>query len=93
MEILEDAFEALHQQAEAVRAIMRTRSAGLAMAQATRRGVHGDAIEARLGTPASQTGTTSRGQWDGIAYRPWRICHDESAMTRRLRESSDPPFH
>ena len=66
MEALEDAFEALHQQAEAVRVLMRERGAGLAMAQAARRGNAGETIEARLGTPASGVGGLPiNGNWDG----------------------------
>lgn len=66
MEALEDAFEALHQQAEAVRVLMRERSAGLSMAQAARRGSSGETLEARLGTPASgYGGTPVNGNWDG----------------------------
>jgi len=52
MEALEDAFEALHCQAEAVRKVMRERGAGLSMAAMIRRGGT-EGIEARLGTPAS----------------------------------------
>ncbi|KAL4868632.1 hypothetical protein BDV12DRAFT_169467 [Aspergillus spectabilis] len=50
MEALEDAFEALHCKAEAVRIALRERGAGLALANQNRRGT---VVEARLGTPAS----------------------------------------
>ncbi|KAL4874638.1 hypothetical protein BJY04DRAFT_203409 [Aspergillus karnatakaensis] len=50
MEALEDAFEALHCKAEAVRLALRERGAGLAIANQNRRGT---VVEARLGTPAS----------------------------------------
>ncbi|KKK15286.1 hypothetical protein P175DRAFT_0121879 [Aspergillus ochraceoroseus IBT 24754] len=51
MEALEDAFEALHLKAEAVRLALRERGAGLSIANQNRRGSF---VEARLGTPASQ---------------------------------------
>lgn len=50
MEALEDAFEALHCKAEAVRQALRQRGAGLSMASQARRGSMG--VEVRLGTPA-----------------------------------------
>jgi hypothetical protein len=50
MEALEDAFEALHLKAEAVRLALRERGAGLSLANQSRRGYF---VEARLGTPAS----------------------------------------
>ncbi|KAJ0418092.1 hypothetical protein BJY00DRAFT_194731 [Aspergillus carlsbadensis] len=50
MEALEDAFEALHCKAEAVRLALRERGAGLSIANQNRRGTF---VEARLGTPAS----------------------------------------
>ncbi|KAL4779044.1 hypothetical protein BJX76DRAFT_352128 [Aspergillus varians] len=50
MEALEDAFEALHCKAEAVRIALRERGAGLSIANQNRRGTF---VEARLGTPAS----------------------------------------
>ncbi|KAL2861044.1 uncharacterized protein BJX67DRAFT_316176 [Aspergillus lucknowensis] len=50
MEALEDAFEALHCKAEAVRLALRERGAGLSIANQNRRGTY---VEARLGTPAS----------------------------------------
>ncbi|KAJ9626330.1 hypothetical protein H2203_003962 [Taxawa tesnikishii (nom. ined.)] len=59
MEVLEDYFEALHQQAEAVRQQLRERSAGLAMAAQARRGSLNDDM-VRMGTPAS-----------GIGGAPW----------------------
>lgn len=53
MEALEDAFEALHRKAEAVRQALRQRGAGLSMAAQSRRG--GDAgAYARLGTPGME---------------------------------------
>lgn len=57
MEALEDAFEALHCKAEAVRHALRERGAGLAVASQARRGSY---VEARLGTPASTLGHS----WD-----------------------------
>ncbi|KAL1979842.1 hypothetical protein VTN96DRAFT_5050 [Rasamsonia emersonii] len=60
MEALEDAFEALHCKAEAVRRALRERGAGLAMAQQARRGLTTN-LDARMGTPASMNGSA----WDG----------------------------
>lgn len=61
MEALEDAFEALHCKAEAVRRMLRERGAGLALANQARRG---GSVEARLGTPAC--GHPGNGaSWDG----------------------------
>jgi len=51
MEAMEDAFEALHCKAEAVRRALRERGAGLSVANQSRRGSF---VEARLGTPFSQ---------------------------------------
>jgi len=51
MEMLENAFEALHLKAETVRRIMRERGAGLAQANQQRRG--GTPFDPRMGTPAS----------------------------------------
>ena len=62
MEALEDAFEALHLKAEAVRLALRERGAGLSMANQARRG--GGSLDARLGTPASQAGATGKYEWE-----------------------------
>jgi len=51
MEMLENAFEALHLKAETVRRVMRERGAGLAQANQQRRG--GTPFDPRMGTPAS----------------------------------------
>lgn len=56
MEALEDAFEALHCKAEAVRRALRERGAGLSMANQARRGSTTN-LDARLGTPASLNGS------------------------------------
>jgi hypothetical protein len=64
MEALEDAFEALHIKAEAVRTQLRERGAGLALASQSRRGI--SAVEARLGTPASGLGVGGR-DWDEVS--------------------------
>lgn len=56
MEALEDQFELLHRQAEAVRQRLRERSAGLAMAAKARRGSMASDIGVRIGTPG--------GPWD-----------------------------
>ncbi|KAI5193679.1 hypothetical protein E4T39_08843 [Aureobasidium subglaciale] len=56
MEALEDQFEVLHRQAEAVRQRLRERSAGLAMAAKARRGSMASDIGVRIGTPG--------GPWD-----------------------------
>ncbi|RMZ91049.1 hypothetical protein DV736_g1712, partial [Chaetothyriales sp. CBS 134916] len=60
MEALEDAFEALHVKAEAMRNVLRERSAGLAAAAQRRKGSAGQ-IEVRMGTPASAASGSSRG--------------------------------
>ncbi|KAL1963478.1 hypothetical protein VTN77DRAFT_8059 [Rasamsonia byssochlamydoides] len=56
MEALEDAFEALHCKAEAVRRALRERGAGLSLANQARRGLATN-LDARLGTPASVNGS------------------------------------
>lgn len=63
MEALEDAFEALHCKAEAVRRALRERGAGLSVANQSRRG---SIVEARLGTPSSNLG-----QWEGSTEDDW----------------------
>jgi hypothetical protein len=60
MEALEDAFEALHCKAEAVRRALRERNTGLTMASQARRGSMD--VEVRLGTPAS--GLMGNREWD-----------------------------
>lgn len=50
MDVLEDAFEALHDKAENVRRALRERGAGLSMASQSRRGSGN--LDARIGTPA-----------------------------------------
>lgn len=63
MEALEDAFEALHQKAEAVRKALRDRSAGLAAAAQRRRGsLYGP--EVRGGTPGIMSGSLNGERWD-----------------------------
>jgi hypothetical protein len=57
MEALEDQFEVLHNQAEAVRQRLRERSAGLAMAAKARRGSMASDVGVRIGTPGG-------GPWD-----------------------------
>lgn len=61
MEALEDAFEALHMKAEAVRQVLRERGAGLSVASQARTG--SVPAEARLGTPASALGNSRA--WEG----------------------------
>ena len=83
MEALEDAFEALHCKAEAVRRSLRERSAGLAMAAQARRGSTAEGIEVRLGTPASTLNGWSGLGWDsetddGIDERS-ELAPDDSA--------------
>lgn len=56
MELLEDQFELVHQQAEALRQQLRERSAGLALAAQARRGSYASEVEVRVGTPASGLG-------------------------------------
>ena len=67
MEALEDAFEALHTKAEAVRRTLRERYAGLSMANQARKGPSN--LDARLGTPASGLG--GAGRWDGETDDGW----------------------
>ncbi|MCJ1309980.1 hypothetical protein MMC25_003641 [Agyrium rufum] len=79
MEALEDAFEALHCKAEAVRQNLRERGAGLAMACQARRGAGADLLEARLGTPASMRGWDSETD-DGMGDDTWsELAPDDSA--------------
>ena len=83
MEALEDAFEALHCKAEAVRQALRQRGAGLSMASQARRGSMG--VEVRLGTPAMGTGGGGVGvSWesetdDGIDDGVSELAPDDSA--------------
>lgn len=64
MEALENAFEALHVKAEAIRRSLRERGAGLALAAQARRGSNAEGVEVRMGTPASASGWNSNG-WNG----------------------------
>lgn len=57
MEALEDSFEALHRKAEVIRHALRERGAGLSFANQARRGTAAN-LDARLGTPASLSGST-----------------------------------
>jgi len=83
MEALEDAFEALHCKAEAVRQALRQRGAGLSMANQARRGSMG--VEVRLGTPAMGIGGGGVGvSWesetdDGIDDGVSELAPDDSA--------------
>lgn len=78
MEALEDAFEALHTKAEAVRRSLRERGAGLSQAVQKRRGsLAGRGLDARMGTPASMTweSETDDGIDDGVS----ELAPDDSA--------------
>ncbi|KAL4910824.1 hypothetical protein BDW74DRAFT_164603 [Aspergillus multicolor] len=75
MEALEDAFEALHCKAEAVRLALRERGAGLSIASQNRRGTF---VEARLGTPASQYPWES-GTDDDFLDDTYSLAPDDSA--------------
>lgn len=81
MEALEDAFEALHQRAEAVRRALRERSAGLAATAQRRRGTSTSNVEIRTDTPASlaekweSETDDGLGDWDGVS----EIAPDDSA--------------
>ncbi|KAL4743559.1 hypothetical protein BDV11DRAFT_201754 [Aspergillus similis] len=75
MEALEDAFEALHCKAEAVRLALRERGAGLSIANQNRRGTY---VEARLGTPASQYPWES-GTDDDFLDDTYSLAPDDSA--------------
>ena len=81
MDHLEHAFEALHYKAEAVRAALRERGAGLAQANQRRRGIFD--TDSTMGTPASHLGDGHRG-WesetdDGIDDAMSEIAPDDSA--------------
>ena len=73
MEALEDAFEALHCKAEAVRQALRERGAGLSMAASARRGSHAEGVEVMMGTPASMySGFSGAGTpWDSETDDGW----------------------
>lgn len=83
MEALEDAFEALHVKAETVRLALRERGAGLSIASQARKG--GEDLDARLGTPASQSGGVKEGgryDWESETDDGWagsEIVPDDSA--------------
>lgn len=81
MEALEDAFEALHVKAEAVRRALRERNVGLTYASQRRRGCQ-TGIEVRTDTPASGIGDRWEGEtddgfgdWDGTS----ELAPDDSA--------------
>ncbi|KAJ5563241.1 hypothetical protein N7535_008405 [Penicillium sp. DV-2018c] len=76
MEALEDAFEALHCKAEAVRRALRERGAGLSVANQSRRGSY---VEARLGTPFSGVGTWESGGEDDFLDDERSLAPDDSA--------------
>lgn len=76
MEALEDAFEALHCKAEAVRRALRERGAGLSVANQSRRGSY---VEARLGTPFSGVGTWESGGEDDFLDDDRSLAPDDSA--------------
>ncbi|KAJ5496553.1 hypothetical protein N7463_008540 [Penicillium fimorum] len=76
MEALEDAFEALHCKAEAVRRALRERGAGLSVASQSRRGSF---VEARLGTPFSGVGTWESGGEDDFLDDERSLAPDDSA--------------
>ena len=67
MEALEDAFEALHQRAEAVRQALRERGMGLQAANQSRRIAY---VEARSGTPAGMMGPPRQQQQQQQQQRP-----------------------
>jgi hypothetical protein len=85
MDALEDAFEALHVKAESVRAALRARAGGLAMAASQRRGsadirpeVRGNSV-----TPSSAGLSWPGGMWegetdDGVEWRS-ELAPDDSA--------------
>lgn len=91
MEALEDAFEALHCKAEAVRRLLRERGAGLSLANQARRG--STAVEARLGTPApalggngtawEESGTEDDGIDDNMSLAPDDSASNISSNRRR----------
>ncbi|KXG47238.1 uncharacterized protein PGRI_011080 [Penicillium griseofulvum] len=76
MEALEDAFEALHCKAEAVRRALRERGAGLSVASQSRRGSF---VEARMGTPFSGVGTWESGGEDDFLDDDRSLAPDDSA--------------
>ncbi|KAK4934232.1 hypothetical protein LTR66_015665, partial [Elasticomyces elasticus] len=92
MEALEDAFEALHCKAEAVRTALRSRSAGLSMAAQARRGSGAEDVGVRMGTPASGLGVAG---WENESEVGWlgegsELMPDDSASnisyTRRRKK-------
>ncbi|KAJ5442538.1 hypothetical protein N7445_005545 [Penicillium cf. griseofulvum] len=76
MEALEDAFEALHCKAEAVRRALRERGAGLSVANQSRRGSF---VEARMGTPFSGVGMWESGGEDDFLDDDRSLAPDDSA--------------
>lgn len=77
MEVLEDAFEALHLRAEEVRRALRERGAGLSMAAQARKGSAANILEIRLGTPSTMAGDSETD--DGIDDSLSEIRPDDSA--------------
>ncbi|PNS17789.1 hypothetical protein CAC42_3184 [Sphaceloma murrayae] len=80
MEALEDAFETLHQGAEALRVQLRARAAGLSLAAQARRGSTASEMEGRAGTPGSAVWGV-RGWGDEEVFDDGRseLCPDDSA--------------
>lgn len=76
MEALEDAFEALHCKAEAVRRSLRERGAGLSVANQNRRGSY---VEARMGTPSSALNGWDSGPEDDFLDDGVSLAPDDSA--------------
>ncbi|KAI9847234.1 MAG: hypothetical protein M1838_000970 [Thelocarpon superellum] len=92
MEALEDAFEALHRQAEEVRTALRERGAGLSMATQARRqalGIHHRDIEVVAGTPARSSamgmgmgmgmGVNPTAEWESESEAGWAMGGDASS--------------
>lgn len=77
MEAMEDAFEQLHNQAEAVRRRLRERAAALSMVAQQRCGPGADGIEVRMNTPANARDADEAG--GGVDDARSEIGPDDSA--------------
>ena len=96
MELLEDAFEALHQSAEVVRSRLRSRAAGLAMASQARRGSMASEVEVRMPTPGGPGWDVIDGMGEVFDDGRSELAPDDSASNisfarrRRVKERRTP---
>ncbi|KAI8935709.1 hypothetical protein NX059_007230 [Plenodomus lindquistii] len=96
MEAMEDAFEQLHNQAEAVRRRLRERAAALSMVAQQRRGDGVDEVGVRMGTPsmrgdpdeglATDDGRSEIGPDDSAS----NVSHNRRRKAHRARERRTP---